>query len=70
MAKPGDLAEGLASLEFPIGDQVIGAKEIKFDITNFTPLLGIYGAATHRFIINVIDLEGNSTTKTLTLISE
>lgn len=70
LANPGSLKAGLQGLGFPVEDEVVGAKYIKFDISNFTPLLGIYGAANHKFIITVVDLEGNSSTETLTLISE
>ena len=69
LAFPGDLRTGLLSLGFPVGDQVLGKTTLKFDITKFTPLLGIYGPATHKFIITAIDQSGNSVEKTLTLIS-
>lgn len=68
LVNPGDLATGLASLGFPtfVGGQQDPAV---MDISEFTSLLGIYGAATHKFKITVSD--GNGTTvKTLTLISE
>ena len=72
LANPGDLAEALASLGFPIGADVIGKGELVFDITQFTPLLGIYGAGTHDFIITVVDQANPANTKkqTLTLITE
>lgn len=72
LANPGDLAEALASLGFPIGADVIGKGELVFDITQFTPLLGIYGAGTHNFIITVVDQANPANTKkqTLTLITE
>ena len=70
LAYPGDYAEGLEGLGFATGDAVIGQTELLFDITPFTPLLGIYGAGTHNFIIKVIDQSGASVTKTLTLITE
>ena len=69
LAYPGDLRTGLESLGFPVGDQVLGKTTLKFDITKFTPLLGSYGPATHKFIITAIDQSGNSVEKTLTLIS-
>lgn len=69
LAYPGQLEGGLQGLGFPTGDGVIGQTAITFDITAFTPLLGIYGAATHRFIIKAVDANGE-TTKTLTLISQ
>ncbi|MGL4229685.1 MAG: DUF4493 domain-containing protein [Tannerellaceae bacterium] len=72
LANPGGLAEALASLGFPIGADVIGKGELVFDITQFTPLLGIYGAGTHNFIITVVDQANPANTKkqTLTLITE
>lgn len=70
LAYPGDLEEGLKSLKFPVGESVIGATELKFDVSQFTGLLGIYGEATHKFIITVIDKYGRYEEKTLTLISK
>lgn len=70
LAYPGDLEEGLNGLGFPIGEKVIGATELKFDVSKFTGLLGIYGEATHKFIITVIDKYGRYEEKTLTLISK
>ena len=80
LAYPGDLELALGSainpennmpgLGFPVGNEVIGQTELLFNITEFTPLLGIYGAGTHNFIIEVIDQEEVSVTKTLTLITE
>ena len=70
LAYPGNLGSALSGLGFPVGDQVIGQKTLAFDITQFTQLLGIYGAATHKFIIKVVDQEGTEVEETLTLISE
>ena len=76
LAYPGDLATKLGKNEdgtglgFPIGDQVIGQKTLVFDITGFTPLLNIYGAATHRFIITAVDQDGTEVSETLTLITK
>lgn len=71
LAHPGALQEGLSGLGFPTGDQVIGKKELVFDISQFIPLLGIYGAGTHNFKISVVDQAASPNTKrqTLTLIS-
>ncbi|MGL5273421.1 MAG: DUF4493 domain-containing protein [Phocaeicola sp.] len=69
LAYPGQLESALQDLGFPTGSSVIGQTQITFDITSFTPLLGIYGAANHHFIIKAVDANGE-TTKTLTLISE
>lgn len=76
LAYPGELEDALGKdengngLGFPVGNQVIGQKTLVFDITPFTQLLGIYGAATHKFIIKVVDQEGTEVEETLTLISE
>ncbi|MGL4292896.1 MAG: DUF4493 domain-containing protein, partial [Bacteroidales bacterium] len=71
LAYPGNLQEGLAGLGFPTGDQVIGNTALVFDISQFIPLLGIYGAGTHNFKITVVDQATSPNTKrqTLTLIS-
>lgn len=70
LAYPGDLESGLKGLGFPVSDDVIGATELKFDVSQFTGLLGVYGEATHKFIITVIDKYGRYEEKTLTLISK
>lgn len=69
LAEPGDLEAGLKELGFPTGTDVIGKEEIPFDITQFTSLLGIYGAANHNFIIRVVDQQGLEVTETLKIKS-
>lgn len=69
LANPGSLSSGLSSLGFPVGNEVIGKTQIVFDITQFTPLLGIYGAANHNFIIRLVDQNGLEVTKTLKIKS-
>lgn len=69
LAEPGDLEAGLNGLGFPTGANVIGKEEILFDITQFTSLLGIYGAANHNFIIRVVDQQGLEVTETLKIKS-
>lgn len=76
LAYPGKLESALGKdehgdgLGFPVSSQVIGQKNLVFDITPFTPLLNIYGAATHKFIIKVVDQKGNYLEQTLTLITK
>lgn len=69
LAEPGNLKEGLESLKFPTGDSVVGQTELLFDITQFTSLLGIYGAANHNFIIHLVDQQGLEITETLKIKS-
>lgn len=69
LAEPGDLEAGLKGLGFPTGTDVIGKEEIPFDITQFTSLLGINGAANHNFIIRVVDQQGLEVTETLKIKS-
>lgn len=70
LAYPGDLEKGLKGLGFPTGENVIGATELKFDVSQFTGLLGNFDDGTHKFIITVIDKYGRYEEKTLTLISK
>lgn len=69
LAEPGALKEGLEGLGFPTGDAVVGQTELLFDITQFTSLLGIYGAANHNFIIRLVDQQGLEITETLKIKS-
>lgn len=71
LANPGSAAleKALRGLGFPVTTEVIGAKTLVFDITQFTPLLGLYGLASHNFIITVIDQAGSTKTATLALKS-
>lgn len=70
LANPGAYEAGLKGLGFPVGNEVEGKTEIVFDITSFTPMLGIYGAGTHKFIIRAVDADGKETQKTLTIQSK
>ena len=69
LAEPGDLESGLNNLGLPTGQKVIGKTEIPFDITNFTPLLGMFGVATHNFIIRLVDQQNLEVTQTLKIKS-
>lgn len=71
LANPGsaDLEAALSGLGFPVGTAVVGVQNLVFDITQFTPLLGLYGAASHNFIITVVDQAGNTKTATLAMKS-
>lgn len=69
LAEPGELEAGLKGLGFPTGDAVVGQTTILFDVTGFTPLLGLYGAASHNFIIRLVDQQGLEVTQTLKIKS-
>mgnify|MGYP003178459238 FL=1 len=69
LAEPGELEAGLNGLGFPTGAAVVGQTELLFDVTNFTPLLGLYGAASHNFIIRLVDQQGLEVTQTLKIKS-
>lgn len=69
LAEPGELENGLQGLGFPTGEAVVGQTEILFDVTKFTPLLGIYGVASHNFIIRLVDQQGLEVTQTLKIKS-
>ncbi len=69
-----DVKEGLVGLGFPVGDDINvrsdddeSWEDITFDISEFMPLLGIYGAADHDFILTVTDTNNKTVTKTLKL---
>ena len=64
LANPGDLAEVLGELGFPVGDAVVGKTELLFDITDFMPLLAIF-PGQHDFELTVVDAQGLSTVATL-----
>lgn len=65
LAYPGQYEAGLQGLGLPTGEDVIGATYVKFDITQFIPLLNIYGAANHNFILDMEDDQNNEDTLTL-----
>lgn len=60
LAEPGEYAEGLAGLGFPTPDQIIGAHDLDFDITQFMPLL--FDAGDHNFKITAVDSKNISKT--------
>ncbi len=63
-----DLTGGLAGLGFPVANggtindityaPVVDQTEVKFDITQFIPLLGVYGPGKHNFELSVTDNAG------------
>lgn len=58
-----DVEEGLIGLNLPVKDQVKGNKDVKFDVSAFMGLLGIYGAADHKFILTITDAGGKTVTE-------
>ncbi len=72
LAYPGSLEEGLKGLKFPVGNEVIGATKLIFDISQFTGLIPPFDKGvehSHKFILMLEDVNGNGVTKTLTLVS-
>ncbi len=68
LAYPGALESALKNdLHFPVGNEVIGAKDLVFDITDFVPMLMIY-QGTHKFKLAITDAEGATLEKTLTFL--
>lgn len=64
LVNPGQYAEGLEGLGFPIN--VGGKKDAHFDITDFMPLLTVLGPGNHNFKLTIKDASG-TTVKTLKL---
>lgn len=69
LINPGSLSTGLQSLGFPVEGDVQGKSSVEFDISQFVPLLKIYGAGDHRFQISVTDANG-TISKTLHFVTE
>ena len=64
LAYPGELAESLAELGFPVGEAVVGKTQLLFDISEFMPLLALF-PGQHNFILTVVDKKGLMTEVTL-----
>lgn len=69
LAYPGALEETLKGLKLPVSEQVINQQLVKFDVTEFMPLLKGEFAGIHRFIIEVVDNNNSSVKATLTVDS-
>lgn len=69
LACPGTLEETLKGLKLPVSEQVINQQLVKFDVTEFMPLLKGEFAGIHRFIIEVVDNNNSSVKATLTVDS-
>lgn len=68
LANPGDLEDALKGLGFPTGNEVEGKTSVKFDISQFVPLLGALGTGTSKFHLAVTDSKGNTVNKTITIV--
>ncbi len=55
-----DIEEGLRGLHLPVKDEVKDQNDVIFDVSDFMGLLGIYGAADHKFILTVKDASGTT----------
>ncbi|MDE6337253.1 MAG: DUF4493 domain-containing protein [Muribaculaceae bacterium] len=55
-----DVKDGLADLGLPVAEQVENQKDVVFDVSQFMGLLGIYGAADHKFILTITDASGTT----------
>ena len=69
LADPGTLEETLKGLKLPVSEQVINQQLVKFDVSQFMPLLKGDFAGIHRFIIEVVDNNSSSVKATLTVDS-
>ena len=69
LADPGALEEKLKELGLPVSEQVINQQLVKFDVSQFMPLLTGDFAGIHRFIIEVVDNNNSSVKATLTVDS-
>ena len=69
LAYPGALEEDLKGLGLPVSEQVINQQLVKFDVSQFMPLLTGDFAGIHRFIIEVVDNNSSSVKATLTVDS-
>lgn len=67
LIEPGELAEPLGNLGFPIN--IAGWNKADFDITAFLGLLSALGAGEHKFVLTVTDGNG-TTTEWFSLIIE
>lgn len=53
-----DYSSDLSSIGLPVGDEVYGQSDVKFDITGLVPLLSAF-EGEHVFTLRVVDMENN-----------
>ncbi|AZQ63712.1 DUF4493 domain-containing protein [Flammeovirga pectinis] len=61
------LGTNLKNLGFISDDPIQGKDRMVFNLSQFMPMLALFGAETHRFNIKVIDKDGVEIEKTLTI---
>lgn len=66
LCNPGQYAAKLKGLGLLKGDSVSGLTAVDFTLTNFLPMLAVFGEGQHSFVLTVGD-ESGTTVKTLTL---
>ena len=69
LANPGALDGALSGLGFPTGDKVLGKTSILFDITQFMSMLDMF-KSEHRFILKVVDAQGQAVEQTITFLAQ
>lgn len=69
LANPGSLDSALSGLGFPTGDKVVGKTSILFDITQFMSMLDMF-KSEHRFILKVVDAQGQAAEQTITFLAQ
>ncbi len=69
LAYPGEYESDFASINFPVGNEVIGETALDFDITTFIPLLAGF-PGTHEFKLTVEDNDNMQQIKTLVLVAK
>lgn len=62
--------DALINLGFAVGDQILNQTKVNLSITQFLGLLKVTGTGSHDFILTVTDNDGNTTEKTLMLVTE
>lgn len=67
LVNPGDLSTVLTDLGFPIN--MGGETSVSFNISTFIPMLEVLGSGTSNFHLTVTDSEGNTKSKTITVVT-
>lgn len=69
LAYPGGLKETLKGLQLPVEEEVINQQLVRFDVSQFIPLLKGEFAGMHRFNLTVEDTTGKQVKATLSVDS-